>query len=89
MLKVEYIFLPKVQPRPWIQQINDLEQCLTEIGGINRRLQASYYPSLITSQSHINWLKDARRELADRALELGATPKQLEPLLNVRLSLEQ
>jgi hypothetical protein len=74
-----------VQPRPWIQQICSLEQCLSEIEGINRRLQASYYPSLITSQSHINWLKDARRELGDRALELGATQQQLEPLLRERL----
>jgi hypothetical protein len=74
-----------MQPRPWIQNIDNLSKCIAEIETVNQRILAGYHPSLTTSHSHIDWLMEARAELCDRACELGGTPEQLDPICKNRI----
>jgi hypothetical protein len=74
-----------MQPRPWIQKITDLEIAIAEIESVNKRLLASYHPTVMTSHGHIDWLMQARKELCDRAVELGGTSEQLDAICKNRI----
>lgn len=62
--------------KPWIAQLNSVEACTTEI----KTIIATFEKHGIKI-SHAQYLIEARLELGDRAIELGAKPEDLKYLL--------
>jgi len=63
----------KKSMKPWICRINTIATCEEEIKNINETFERHGI-----RVSHAEYLIDAKRELSDRAMELGAQPEALK-----------
>jgi hypothetical protein len=61
--------------KPWITQLRSVDACTAEVKNIIKTFEKHGIKI-----EHAEYLIEARRELCDRALELGAQPAEIKKL---------